>query len=167
MAAENPLSALHAELSDALRDRDALLAALAVDGGMRVLVLLQSPELTVLQFVTPKGFVFPPHDHAMVSAVGVYSGAEENVYYTPDGTGLRETERRLVQTGQVAVHDRNVVHSIASAGGEPLAALHVYGGDFFHEPAANGVATPSSGTPTTPHGFAPWPSASRPQPHGK
>lgn len=62
----------------------------------------------------------------------MYVGAEENVYYEADGVGLRESRRRLLSTGDVAVHAPDVIHSIASAGDEPLATLHVYGGNFFH-----------------------------------
>ncbi len=78
----------------------------------------------------------------MVSAVGVYAGAEENVYYEADGAGLRETKRRLVKPGDVAVHAADVIHSIASAGDEPLAALHVYGGDFLHAPRSEWRGSP-------------------------
>lgn len=48
-----------------------LRSALALDQGMRVSILHQGPLRTVVQFVTPVGFVFPPHDHAMASAVHV------------------------------------------------------------------------------------------------
>jgi len=142
LSGTDPLDALHAAVTAALRDRETLLARVPTDRGMFVSVLHESKKLTVLQFVTPKGFAFPPHNHAMVSAVGVYLGAEDNVYYTHDGTSLRETERRTVATGQVAVHDRDVVHAIAAAGSEPLGALHVYGGDFFHEPRSEWRGTP-------------------------
>ncbi len=143
----NPLTALHAAMSDVLENRVALLSALPVGRGLRVSVLHEGPHLTVVQFVTPGGFTFPPHDHAMVSAVGVYSGVEENVYYALCDDGLCETERRRVGTGQVAVHDRDVIHAIASGGDEPLGALHVYGGAFFDTPRSEWRGSPLTQVP--------------------
>ena len=132
LRAEDVLAELAAVVADALVDRAALRSALASGEGLRVSVLCEGPELSVVQFVSPRDFAFPPHDHAMVSAVGVYAGAEQNVYYEADGATLRESRRRLLSAGEVAVHAADVIHSIASVGEEPLAALHVYGGDFFH-----------------------------------
>jgi len=129
-------------VAEALVDPASLRSALVAREGLRVSVLCEGPELTVVQFVAPKGLAFPPHDHAMVSAVGVYGGAEQNVYYEVDGASLRESRRRLLSAGDVAVHATDVIHSIASVGKEPLAALHVYGGDFFRAPRSEWRGSP-------------------------
>jgi predicted metal-dependent enzyme (double-stranded beta helix superfamily) len=142
LQAADVLAELAVVVAEALVHRASLRSAIASGEGLRVSVLCEGPELTVVQFVTPKGFAFPPHDHAMVSAVGVYAGAEENVYYEADSAGLRETRRHLVSAGDVAVHAADVIHSIASAGEEPLAALHVYGGDFFRAPRSEWRGSP-------------------------
>ena len=134
LQAADTFASLAEVVAEALVDRASLRSVLASGEGLRVGVLCEGPELTVVQFVTPKDFAFPPHDHAMVSAVGVYAGAEQNVYYEADGAVLRETRRHLVSAGDVAVHAADVIHSIASVGEEPLGALHVYAGDFFHAP---------------------------------
>jgi predicted metal-dependent enzyme (double-stranded beta helix superfamily) len=142
LQAADALAELAVVIAEALADRAALRSAIAPGQGLRVSVLCEGPELTVVQFVTPKDFAFPPHEHAMVSAVGVYAGAEQNVYYETDRAGLRESRRRLLSAGDVAVHAADVIHSIASAGDEPLAALHVYGGDFFHAPRSEWRGSP-------------------------
>jgi predicted metal-dependent enzyme (double-stranded beta helix superfamily) len=95
-------------------------------------VLEAQPDLTVLWLVLPAGFSFPPHDHRMASVVGVARGAEENIYYRRDGSTLVESARRRLGPGDLAPHGPEVIHAIANPLEEPLAAIHVYAGDFFH-----------------------------------
>jgi predicted metal-dependent enzyme (double-stranded beta helix superfamily) len=142
LRAADVLAELAVVVAEALVDRASLRSAIASGEGLRVVVHCEGPELTVVQFASPKGFEFPPHHHTMVSAVGVYADAEENVYYEADAAGLRETRRRHVSTGDVAVHAADVIHSVSSAGGEPLAALHVYGGGFFRAPRSEWRGSP-------------------------
>ena len=125
--------ALAACVAAQLRHRREWLATFAAGPGLRVTGLSSDAELTVVHLATPVGFAFPPHDHRMVSAVGVLSGIEENIYYARSGDGLVELGRRTVRAGEVASHADDVIHSIANGSAdEPLVAIHVYGGDFMN-----------------------------------
>lgn len=126
------LAALASRVAGVFADREALLEAFGVGSKLRVATLHASADLTILQFVCPIGFAFPIHDHRMRSVVGVYSGVEDNVFYRRQDRTLLEVGRTRVHAGEVAAHDSHVIHSIANLADEPLAAIHVYAGDFFH-----------------------------------
>ena len=77
------------------------------------------------------GFVSPPHNHTIWAVVGIYQGAEDNVFYRRVGGGLEETGRAVLNTGECLALPPDAVHGIANSGTDALLAVHVYGGDLF------------------------------------
>lgn len=71
-----------------------------------------------------------PHDHRMWAVIGLYGGREDNTLHrrTPDGLAVAG-EKRL-ETGDVAVLGRAIIHSVANPLRTLTGAIHVYGGDF-------------------------------------
>jgi hypothetical protein len=97
-------------------------------------VIFSSAELTVLNVVWAPRMSIYPHDHRMWAVIGIYGGAEDNTLFrrAPDGivkAGTRELrERDMFALGPDAIHSVN----------NPMqrftGSIHVYGGDFVHQP---------------------------------
>jgi len=103
------------------------------DGGGPVIVH-RSDALTVLGLAVPAGFVSPAHNHRMWAVVGIYQGAEDNVFYQRQAHGLKETGRAVLSVGDCFALPPDAVHRISNTGTTPLLALHAYGGDLLATP---------------------------------
>lgn len=97
-------------------------------------VVHRSERLTVLGLEIPADFVSPPHDHRIWAVVGIYQGAEDNVFYRRCDDGIEETGRAVLHEGDTLALPPEAVHRIANTGAAPMRALHVYGGDLFATP---------------------------------
>jgi hypothetical protein len=76
-----------------------------------------------------------PHDHRMCAVIGLYGGREDNVFWQrvpahPDGR-VEVSGVKTLETGQTAVLDGNIIHSVTNPTRQLTGAIHVYGGDFF------------------------------------
>jgi len=93
--------------------------------------LHHSPDLTIMNVVWAPDMSFPPHDHTMWAVIGIYAGAEENVFWRSgdDGRVSRQGLVRL-EPRQVRVLGDSVVHSVANPFSRLTGGIHVYGGDF-------------------------------------
>lgn len=94
-------------------------------------VVHRSDELTVIGLDVAAGFVSPAHDHRLWAVVGVFVGAEDNVFYRRTTAGIEETGRAVLATGECLALPDDAVHRIANSGRDTMRALHVYGGDLF------------------------------------
>jgi len=93
--------------------------------------LHHSPEITIMNVVWAPDMSFPPHDHTMWAVIGIYAGAEENVFWRRgnDGRVARQGLVRL-EPRHVRVLGDNVIHSVANPWSRLTGGIHVYGGDF-------------------------------------
>jgi predicted metal-dependent enzyme (double-stranded beta helix superfamily) len=110
-------------------DIDAALGS-ATSGGMRS--LYTSPDLTILHIVWPPGVVLFPHDHRMWAANGIYGGAEDNTYFRRVADGIEAAGGAELRAGEVALLGPEAIHAVANPRRAYTAAIHVYGGDYFH-----------------------------------
>lgn len=94
-------------------------------------IIHRSDELTVLALDVDAGFVSPIHNHTIWAVVGVFQGAEDNVFYRRTATGIEETGRGVLHEGDCLALPPDAVHRIANYGNAPMRALHAYGGDLF------------------------------------
>jgi predicted metal-dependent enzyme (double-stranded beta helix superfamily) len=77
-----------------------------------------------------------PHDHRTWAVIGVYAGAEDNIYWRrcSDGSGASRIEAagaRSLRVGDAEPLGRDIIHSVLNPIPRLTAAIHVYGGDFF------------------------------------
>jgi predicted metal-dependent enzyme (double-stranded beta helix superfamily) len=121
-------------LRSAVSRPEELAAALGPVTAAGETTLFSSPELTVAHLVWGPRMVMYPHDHRMWVVIGVYRGAERNVLHRRSGDGLATTGALHVGEGEVALLDGDVIHSVINPRDGFSAALHVFGGDFVHEP---------------------------------
>ncbi len=109
---------------------DAIIESRRAKPGAAV-VVHRSDDLTVMALEVPAGFVSPPHNHTVWAVVGIYRGAEDNVFYDRTADGIAETGRAVLPSGGCLALGPSAVHAIANSGDGPMRALHVYGGDLF------------------------------------
>ena len=95
----------------------------------------KSDTLTVLSVVWGKRMTIMPHNHRMWSAIGVYTGREDNIFWRHvenEAGGLIEAAGAKSLGAQCAEPlERDVIDSVTNPLGRLTAAIHVYGGDFY------------------------------------
>lgn len=131
-----PRSAIKEVLAQAL-DRPAEIADAFAGSTAGFVPLHQSAELTVLHVVWAPNMAIYPHDHRMWAAIGIYSGAEDNVLYRRTAAGestLVESGGRRLTTGDVFLLGDDAIHGVTNPRDEFTGAIHVYGGDLINEP---------------------------------
>jgi predicted metal-dependent enzyme (double-stranded beta helix superfamily) len=97
--------------------------------------LYRGDDLTILNVVWPPRFTVMPHEHRMWAVIGVYTGAEDNMYWRrigePGRSKVEAAGARSLRVGDAEPLGRDIVHSVTNPLGKLSAAIHVYGGDFF------------------------------------
>ncbi len=131
-----PRLAVKEVLERAVADQRAIADALPPERA-ELVPLHVSDRLTVLKIVWAPGMVLGPHDHRMWAAIGIYAGQEDNTFYRRSGptpTTLVECGGKELATGEVALLGTDTVHAVTNPKDRLTAAIHVYGGDFVHQP---------------------------------
>lgn len=131
--AEGP-QAVREVVAEAVADRTGIFAGLGEPEHAGLSPLYASPEVTVINFVWAPCMSLMPHNHQMFSAVGIYAGREDNVFWRRTAAGIEATTAKSLGVGDVTVLDREAIHSVLNPIGKMTCAIHVYGGDFFHPP---------------------------------
>jgi len=70
----------------------------------------------------------------MCAVIGIYTGAEDNIFWRCTGDGIEAAGAKALRSGDVAALGRDIVHSVTNPSPRPTGAIHIYGGDFFAEP---------------------------------
>jgi predicted metal-dependent enzyme (double-stranded beta helix superfamily) len=97
--------------------------------------LYRGDDLTILNVVWPPLFTIMPHEHRMWAVIGVYTGAEDNMFWRrvgePGSTKIEAAGARSLRVGDAEPLGHDIVHSVTNPIGKLTGAIHVYGGDFF------------------------------------
>ena len=98
--------------------------------------LYRGEDVTILNVAWPPLFTIMPHEHRMWAVIGVYTGAEDNMFWRrigeADGRSRVEAAgARSLRVGDAEPLGRDIVHSVTNPIGKLTGAIHVYGGDFF------------------------------------
>jgi predicted metal-dependent enzyme (double-stranded beta helix superfamily) len=98
--------------------------------------LYHGDDLTILNVVWAPLMTVVPHEHRMWAVIGVYSGAEDNMFWRrigdePGRSRVEATGARSLRVGDAEPLGRDVVHSVTNPIPRLTGAIHVYGGDFF------------------------------------
>ena len=131
-----PRRAVRAVLERALAEPDAVAETLQPrEGGLTM--LHHAPDLTVIHIVWSPLMQLYPHDHRMWAAIGIYTGAEDNAFYrraVDDRRTLTESGGKRIEERGVLVLGDDAIHAVTNPLDRLTGAIHVYGGDFVHEP---------------------------------
>jgi predicted metal-dependent enzyme (double-stranded beta helix superfamily) len=150
VAAPEPTSTVKELLTAAVRGPARVAAELPATRA-ELSVLYASSELTIMKAVWTPAMTLPPHNHRMWGAIGVYGGVEENHFFRrASGGGIEPSGGKDLAAGQVALLGRDTIHAVTNPRThEFTAAIHVYGGDFMHEPRSVWPGEPPVETPAT------------------
>jgi predicted metal-dependent enzyme (double-stranded beta helix superfamily) len=132
-ASGEPRRAIKEVLAEAVREPSAVIDALQPSEGGFAL-LYGASDLTVLHVVWAPRMRIYPHDHRMWAAIGIYAGQEDNEFFRRTGTTLVPSGGKQLTTGDVAVLGDDTVHAVTNPRDRLTGAIHVYGGDFVHQP---------------------------------
>lgn len=115
------------------RPQDVAEALAPTAGGIRL--LHHRPHLTAIDAAWAPRMRLMPHNHEMWAVIAVYQGREENEFFRRGTDGsLVESNGRRLDAGDVVVLGTETIHAVANPGTTLTGAIHVYGGDFVHQP---------------------------------
>ena len=119
----------------AVCDPTAVMAAIGEPVRAGITALHHAPDLTVLNVIWGPGMTIMPHNHRMWAVIGLYSGAEDNIFWrrlpdAPDGM-VEAAGAKSLRTRDCTVLGRDIIHSVTNPLPRLTGAIHVYGGDFF------------------------------------
>ena len=97
--------------------------------------LYHGDDLTILNVVWAPLMTVVPHEHRMWAVIGVYTGAEDNMFWRRIGVAgtskIEAAGARSLRVGDAEPLGRDIVHSVTNPIEKLTGAIHVYGGDFF------------------------------------
>jgi predicted metal-dependent enzyme (double-stranded beta helix superfamily) len=119
----------------AVADPSGVLKALGEPRFGGVEALYRGEDVTILNVVWPPLFTIMPHEHRMWAVIGVYTGAEDNMFWRrlgePGASRVEAAGACSLRVGNAEPLGRDIVHSVTNPIGKLTGAIHVYGGDFF------------------------------------
>jgi predicted metal-dependent enzyme (double-stranded beta helix superfamily) len=131
LEAEHPAEAIRDLLTVTVSEPNNLIDGLPDPLGQE-LVLFRDPRLTIIQVTVAPGLQYPPHNHGMEAAIGLYAGLERNLWFGPvesDSILARGmSELRAKDTIKMAA---GVIHAVANPAAGHSAGVHVYLGDLI------------------------------------
>src|SRR3981081_2776412 len=79
------------------------------------LVLFRDARLTIVQVTIGPGLQYPPHNHGMEAAIGLYSGLERNLWYdaAPSDSILVRAASELRAKDSLTMNG-GVIHAVAN-----------------------------------------------------
>ena len=118
----------------AVSDPSAVLAALGEPKRGEIQKLHNAPDLTIINVIWGPRMTIHPHNHRMTAVIGVYAGAEDNIFWrrVEGGDGKIEAAgAKALRAGDCTVLGKDIIHSVTNPLPRLTGAIHVYGGDFF------------------------------------
>ena len=119
----------------AVADPGAVMAAIGEPARAAITPLYNGPDLTILNVVWGARMTIMPHNHRMWAVIGVYTGAEDNIFWRrlPEGRAgtVEAAGAKSLRARDCTVLGRDIIHSVTNPLGRLTGAIHIYGGDFF------------------------------------
>src|SRR5580658_1196338 len=102
--------------------------------------LYHGDDLTILNVVWAPLMTVTPHEHRMWAVIGVYTGAEDNMFWRrigdePGRSRVEAAGARSLRVGDVEPLGRDIVHSVTNPISRLTGAIHVYAGDSWRSRA--------------------------------
>lgn len=127
---ERPVEAIRELLRVTVSKPDTLIEGLPDPLGQE-LVLFRDPRLTIIQVTIAPGLQYPPHNHNMEAAIGLYSGIERNLWYGGAGQdSILVRGASELRSRDTIKMNGSVIHAVANPAGTHSAGVHVYLGDL-------------------------------------
>jgi predicted metal-dependent enzyme (double-stranded beta helix superfamily) len=91
-------------------------------------------DLTIINVIWGPHMTIMPHNHKIPAIIGVYTGAEDNIFWrrTGDSSGLiKAAGARSLREKDVEALGADAIHSVTNPILRLTGAIHVYLGPFF------------------------------------
>jgi len=119
----------------AVSDPSALMRTIGEPRRGEVQTLHHADDLTILNVIWGPSMTIRPHNHRMWAVIGVYTGAEDNIFWRRAEYGRIEAAgAKALRARDVAPLGPELIHSVTNPIPRLTGAIHVYGGDFFTVP---------------------------------
>ena len=118
-------------LARAVRDADAVLAALGEPTKAGIHVLHRSKTLTIFSATWTPQMNLMPHNHRMWANIGIYTGREDNILWRVAEGRIEAHGARALFRGDAVALPPDVIHSVTNPLPRYTGGIHIYGGDFF------------------------------------
>jgi predicted metal-dependent enzyme (double-stranded beta helix superfamily) len=136
LAEDSSHRAVREVVACAVADPAGIVRALGEPKRGEVQKLHDAHDLSIINVVWAPRMTIMPHNHEMWAVIGVYGGREDNIFWrrVPEAeNGLIEAAgARSLGDREVTPLGRDIIHSVTNPLGRCTAAIHVYGGAFFH-----------------------------------
>ena len=96
--------------------------------------LYRAQDLTILNIVWAPLMQLMPHEHNMWALIGIYTGREDNIFWSRSRVAITAHGAASLAGGNTAGLPRDVIHSVVNPTEKLTGAIHIYGGDFFEVP---------------------------------
>ena len=113
-------------------------------------VLHASSELTIMKAIWSPGMKLPPHNHRIWNAIGGLRRDRGEPLLPARRRRHRGVGGKDLAAGDVTQLGRDIIHSVINPRPhEYTGAIHIYGGDFMHEPRSVWPGDPPPEEPAT------------------
>jgi predicted metal-dependent enzyme (double-stranded beta helix superfamily) len=112
----------------------AVLAGLGEPNRATVQKIHVADELTIINVIWGPHMTIMPHNHKMTAIIGVYTGAEDNIFWRRSGDQpgvIKAAGARSLRAKDVEALGPDAIHSVTNPILRLTGAIHVYLGPFF------------------------------------
>lgn len=128
---DDPQAAVLEVLSKAIRNPNALLAAVGEPSQAGIKVLHSSKSLTIFNAAWTPQMNLMPHNHLMWANIGIYTGREDNILWRQTPDRIEAFGANALFAGDTVALPVDVIHSVTNPLPRFTGGIHIYGGDFF------------------------------------
>ncbi len=121
-------NAIRQLMAIALESPDAMVEANPLNDGVSEIMLFEDETASVWVCKFEPDQVVPPHEHKMDAFIGVFQGAENNLFFKKQDDQLKHIKTKLVKTGEQLSIGKDGIHSVVAAGETSALSFHVYTG---------------------------------------
>jgi predicted metal-dependent enzyme (double-stranded beta helix superfamily) len=131
LEADVPVEAIRHLLTVTVSEPNRLIEGLPDPLGQE-LVLFRDPRLTIIQVTVAPGLQYPPHNHGMEAAIGLYAGLERNLWFGPvESNSILARGMSELRSKDTIKMAGGVIHAVANPAEGHSAGVHVYLGDLI------------------------------------
>jgi predicted metal-dependent enzyme (double-stranded beta helix superfamily) len=113
---------------------DEVLAGLGEPKKATVQKIHVADDLTIVNVIWGPHMTMMPHNHKMAAIIGIYTGAEDNIFWRRSGDQqglIKAAGARALRVKDVEALGPDAIHSVTNPLQRMTGAIHVYLGPFF------------------------------------
>ena len=118
-------------LARAVSDPKRMLAAVGEPSRAGISIIHRSESLTIFNAAWTPQMNLMPHNHLMWANIGIYTGREDNIFWSDSGNRMEAVGVQALFEGDAASLPADAIHSVTNPLLRFTGGIHIYGGDFF------------------------------------